>query len=1460
MALTAKLEELWALLPEGLDKSSQYTIKIGKEIAYKGNLTGNSKIDSMGSEDVDAVIAAIQGGNQKRAITITNESKEKLFYRDSKGKTQVNTFEKPLEVDEFDEEPVSSSEEIQSAIDAFGIDPEELAPESPEVPENAMPSAIYYLESRMIAVGRGMFPYECTAKDEHPDAMVYYSQSSGWAHEFDAVFKNRDVSRDEFEPIQTLTRDQITDYMYDGTNPYTPEQSAVVTPEPEKAARLLSDDYYLLIPGIEPAIGVFETFEVAQEFRLENDDARQGTIRDGDYVSRLGRETLEPEKLEAYLEEQTALLELADSRLQEAASTAREVRDEEDSLDSTANLVEFLDRAGLGELLSGAAESRAIEINNPEYGRPLQVQSEDNRLTLSDQILVDGQLVKNSEIAFEFNSENVTLLSTVVNQNEIYDPSFAKSFTQRIIDQGYAEAYLSSLESGRVQPTDGIQPTDEVLDKQLAESVFGKLYQWARQDGLNLAPDPSKISEDAQYQVAEKRLTDSLTLKIEQTDYSLGDQGYVDTRLRIQDAEQNFVGGASSTLYEDGEIDFNARYSTLRDFPQQFQLAIGKAVQMEPEELVTPAQIEALKEELATEHLDLAREQGEVFITGTREGNLRLTRLDGYLDVFELTKTVAPGLEVSLAGGYEDVIRSRLKELYIVGEPELEVEAIAPEIELDPVETPDADGFAVGDRVQFISPNPISYDVIPPSHQTVGEVLEVNRSGESLLIQFNDGEPPEFWDSINFEPENQIAEKVEFVDRRAVDKSITFAELEGQSAAETQQPSEPINVLDQLAVGDRQLEELKAATGLSEENLIEFLNTVQSAADKKLERLEEDFYDPEEEYAELEAEFSDTTTINYDPREESEWDTVNEAPEIESTARPSLSPYIEPYLPIEGAESNFESFYEWAENSEVGLNFSISKQDQAERDMGMFFLAPEAATINLTTQINLEFRKINYELADAQSESIAIFIADMEGNSAAILKKTKHSETVEYTGELRNAEALTSNYKDLPNKFHLALGIVETANQDRQAQALETEPAPQTDSHYIHLVSSPLGEGLGEGEIIGPFESLDAAVEFRRNVITQNPEVFLAGTFNESFFDPSEIDQAVAPGVLLEAIRSTIPSGIANTPEQSIAPKTDIAPEPAITPKRAPEKPNRFSFKGLGKAFQEKLQETFAAQKDKLPASAIALLELHDSKLKDPALAWVSRKLEEAKPELTALREQIQKTSVDAARKGLEAIGNIPNAILEQSVSNAVVNVMDKLGSDTEIEGTQHYLSENYVIARNGNSYQLKDLDGKELLYFDQGKLGNTVTSNSLNRLQVSDLLRANQQITLMSETPSLQEKVSLGNIAPLFSREKLKREQDCQVSGILKAAIAIRGQPQPNGDRVFAGETFHAKQSGDRIQLSRSDGADLLFAIDATSKNAEVNNLNPKEFAQILKFGAALDQVKTSQAKAQAKPSLAAR
>ncbi len=1112
MALTAKLQELWASLPEGLDKSSQYTIKIGKEVAYKGDLTGNSKLDSMSSEDVDAVIAAIQGGNQKKAITITNTSKEKLFYRDSRGKTQVNTFEKPLEIDELDEETVSTPAEIQSAIDAFGLDPEELAPEPPLAPENALPSAIYYIDNRMIAAGRGMFPYECIAKDQFPAATIYYGQGGGWIHEFGPNFLARDASRDEFEPIQTLTRAQIAAFQYNGIDPYTPEQSAVVSPEPEKAARRLSSD--------------------------------------------------------------------------------------------------------------------------------------------------------------------------------------------------------------RVQTTDGIQP-------------------------------------------------------------------------------------------------------------------------IEPEEPATPAQIEALKEELATGHLDLARERGEVFITDTREGNLRLTRLDGYLDVFELTKTVAPGLEVSLAGGYEDVIRMRLKELYTVGEPELEVEEIAPKaLELDPVETPDADGFAVGDRVQFISPNPISYDFIPPSPQTVGEVLEVNRSGARLLIQFDDGNPPEFWDSINFEPENQTAKKVEFVDRRAIDRGITLADLrveknKSAETQETQQPSEPIDILDQLAVGDLQLEELKASTGLSEEDLIEFLNTVQSPADRELESLEE--------YAELEAKFSDTTTLNYN----------SETGGLESVeSEPTQTEY---YLPIESAEADFEAFYEWAKNSEVGLNFSVSEADQAlaiaTRGKDIEFIPTELDTctrISLTSQIDLEFSKTSYEVEGIQSFNGVSIAISSEGYRAATLTRIETDGKVEYGGDIRNAEALPEHQKDLPSKFHLALGIVETANQDRQAQALEAEPAPQADSHYIHIISSP----LGEGEIIGPFESLDAAQEFRRDSITQLSDVFLGGAFDESFFDPSEIDQAVAPGVLLEAI--------AKTPEPEIAPKTGVAPEPANTPEKASEKPSRFSLKGFGKALQNRVQETFAAQKDKLPASATALLELHDSKLKDPALAWVSRKFEEAKPELTALREQIQKTSVDAARKGLEAIGNIPNTILEQSVSNAVVKIMDKLGSDTEIEGTQHYLSENYVIAKNGNSYQLNDLDGKELLSFDQGKLGNTVTSNSLNRLQVSDLLRADKQVALMSETPSLQEKVSLGNVAPLFSREKLKKEQDCQVSGILKAAIALRGQPQTNGDRVFAGESFHAKQTGDTIQLSRTDGGDLLFAIDSTSKQSKVNNLNPKEFAQILKFGAALAQVQTAQAKS--KPALAAR
>ena len=211
MALgTSKLDELYALIPEQARKTQiQYTIKIGKEVVYKGDLKVNSKLNQLGDADFDAILAGINGDTRKgQAITITGgvgKAAEKLFYRDSKGAIKVNDFEPKIEKEEetaeidstfLDEPEAASSEEMQEALDAFGYEPEEIEPYEPEevepeaeiessaspaelrtleveevgfnstqstaepladgtLSENGLPSTVTIYNNTMIAVGRG---------------------------------------------------------------------------------------------------------------------------------------------------------------------------------------------------------------------------------------------------------------------------------------------------------------------------------------------------------------------------------------------------------------------------------------------------------------------------------------------------------------------------------------------------------------------------------------------------------------------------------------------------------------------------------------------------------------------------------------------------------------------------------------------------------------------------------------------------------------------------------------------------------------------------------------------------------------------------------------------------------------------------------------------------------------------------------------------------------------------------------------------------------------------------------------------------------------------------------------------------------------------------------------------------------------------------------------------------------
>lgn len=52
-------------------------------------------------------------------------------------------------------------------------------------PRPDLPEVITLWGKELRAIGRGKFPYECIAKDKHPDAMIYSSPDAGWTHEHD---------------------------------------------------------------------------------------------------------------------------------------------------------------------------------------------------------------------------------------------------------------------------------------------------------------------------------------------------------------------------------------------------------------------------------------------------------------------------------------------------------------------------------------------------------------------------------------------------------------------------------------------------------------------------------------------------------------------------------------------------------------------------------------------------------------------------------------------------------------------------------------------------------------------------------------------------------------------------------------------------------------------------------------------------------------------------------------------------------------------------------------------------------------------------------------------------------------------------------------------------------------------------------------------------------------------------
>lgn len=60
-----------------------------------------------------------------------------------------------------------------------------------------LPAQIHIWGKDLVAVGRGKYPYECEAKDKHPDAMIYEGDGN-WTDQYSTAFEARDKTKDVF--------------------------------------------------------------------------------------------------------------------------------------------------------------------------------------------------------------------------------------------------------------------------------------------------------------------------------------------------------------------------------------------------------------------------------------------------------------------------------------------------------------------------------------------------------------------------------------------------------------------------------------------------------------------------------------------------------------------------------------------------------------------------------------------------------------------------------------------------------------------------------------------------------------------------------------------------------------------------------------------------------------------------------------------------------------------------------------------------------------------------------------------------------------------------------------------------------------------------------------------------------------------------------------------------------------
>ena len=327
-------------------------------------------------------------------------------------------------------------------------------------------------------------------------------------------------------------------------------------------------------------------------------------------------------------------------------------------------------------------------------------------------------------------------------------------------------------------------------------------------------------------------------------------------------------------------------------------------------------------------------------------------------------------------------------------------------------------------------------------------------------------------------------------------------------------------------------------------------------------------------------------------------------------------------------------------------------------------------------------------------------------------------------------------------------------------------------------------------------------------------------------------------------------------------------PDPAPTQASAPVAPSGVpAAKRLQDGVAHAVEEATTKATTKVPAMAIALMELHDQ-LKEPARDWLRDRFQEVAE--SGLGEDLKTKGAAAVRDGLKALQQLPRQTRERALADSVMTLVKEFGtvqSDGNGKVETVYQTEGFTIRLQAkddkalrlqamsklNTYVVEDRTGKALLAFQHnGIRGVEITTNQLPLNQQYDLIRAGSQVVadktvaVAKTTGDRLQKMAQGlaNLAPEGTRAKLREFQHQQVAAIAQTLTNSPGAVDSPAGKTFRGQRYQFFASLGVTRIFGREGQGEVFRKDQEGMQSK---LTDQALADLTSNGKALAKTQTT-------------